>query len=473
MLTSMFRKILFVYMSVIIVAFSILTFALHFEIKHFLAEQRLQVLSAEARRLVPILEQVNGNTKLYPAYSNIVSRYKQMDNVSVNLLLAKNSSLNKIQNLASQLISHKDIRNVSAVKQVLAGQQIELIGPFQKNIRVSTLFVGVPIHSNGQVIGALFLHTPVQELQMGQVTQIIMVLAIPILILSIIILYFTSRRFSRPLLQMNHAVQSIGEGNFKERIHVNSHDEVGQLADAFNQMAMQLERLENMRKDLIANVSHEIRTPLTSVRGFIQGIIEGVIPPTEQKHYLETAYLELHRLSTILNTMLDLSAIETGRISIDARPVEWASIVESVIMRVQVRANEKGINLLTTTSDLPITIWGDSERLTQILFNIVDNAIRHTQKGEISITSSIQNGQLRAQIRDTGEGIPNEALPHIWERFFTGSQSRTSNQARSGLGLTITKHLVELMNGHIDVESVPSQGTTFTIYFPIFSFTSR
>lgn len=469
MLTSMFRKTLVVYMSVIVLAFGALTFTLRLEIEHFLAGQRLQVLNQEAKALLPILERVNGNPNSYPVFHDVVSRYKQVDNTTVNLLLVRDSGLKRVQRLTDRLVSHSDILNVSAVQRVLNGQPIQLMGPFKKGIRESTLTVGLPIFSNGEVIGALFLHTPMQELEMGQVTQIILLLAIPILFVSIAVLYFISRRFSRPLVQMNRTVQLIGQGHFQERLDVNSRDEVGQLAQAFNDMAAQLERLETMRKDLIANVSHEIRTPLTSVRGFIQGILEGVIPVEQQHRYLETAYQELNRLNTILNTMLDLSAIETGRIAIDFKPVLWAPVVEDVLQRVKVRAAEKGIHLQACSSDESVTVWGDAQRLTQVLFNIVDNAIRHTEHGEIRISSVAQDGRLNVQIRDTGEGIPEEMLPYIWERFFTGSASRSSNQERSGLGLTIVKYLVTKMNGHIDVESAPSRGTTFTLTFPIFS----
>lgn len=472
MLTSMFRKILAIYMSVIVLAFSALTFALDIEIKHFLADQRLQILNEEAKAILPILESVNGNPRLYPEYRAVVSRYKRLDSTAVSLLLVKTSNLKRIQRLTAQFVSHNDILNTSAVTRVLNGQEVQLVGPFSKTIRESTLIVGVPIESNGQVIGALFLHTPLQELQMGQVTQIILILAVPILILSILILYFTLTRFSRPLLRMNRAVQSIGQGDFTQRIEVHGQDEVGQLAEAFNNMAAQLERLEHMRKDLIANVSHEIRTPLTSVRGFIQGILDGVIPPLQQTKYLQTANAELQRLGNLLNSMLDLSSIETGRITIDSIPVRWVTIVNSVVDRVAIRAKEKGLELRVVTEDRSAVIYGDAERLTQVLFNILDNALRHTKQGQISIESTLVAGQLQVQIRDTGEGIPADILPHIWERFYTGSASRSSNQSRSGLGLTITKHLVKLMNGSIEVESEESYGTTFILHFPLASASS-
>jgi signal transduction histidine kinase len=468
-MTSMFRKMLMAYMSVIVIAFSVLTFALHFEIRQFLASQKLHVLNQEAEHILPILERVNGNPRLYPAFNNLVSRYKRIDNTSVNLLLIKDSGLAKIQRLTDQLVSHNDILNRPAVERVLSGQQVQLIGPFSTSQRQSTLIVGVPIESQGVIIGALFLHTPMQELQMGQVTELILLIAGPILLLSIVVLYFTSRRFSTPLLQMNRAVQAIGRGSFGQRVPVTSEDEVGQLARAFNQMAGQLERLDQMRKDLIANVSHEIRTPLTSVRGFIQGILEGVIPASDEKQYLTIAHSELSRLSSLLNTMLDLSAIETGRITIQSGPVQWASVVDAVVEHTRVRATGKGLEFEVSDPDATVTIWGDSERLTQVLFNVVDNAIRHTKAGKISVLSTVIDGKLRVEVRDTGEGISPEVLPHIWERFYTGSASRSSGEARSGLGLTITKHLVELMNGKIEVQSETGSGSVFTIWFPTFT----
>ncbi|GMA64320.1 sensor histidine kinase [Alicyclobacillus fastidiosus] len=382
MLTSLFRKTLMVYISVAVIGFTGLSVALNSEIKHFLAQQRLVVLNREVQEMLPYLERATSQQTLDPAFERLVSHDKKVDNTSANiLLLGDGSGLKKIQRLTSYLISHDQIRNAREVKRVLDGQRIQFIGPFSTLDREATLTVGLPIRRDGSVVGALFLHTFVKGLQLGQVTRIIFFVAWPILLLSIVILYLTTRRFAQPLVRMTRAVQSFGQGNFRERISVESKDEVGQLAETFNPMAIQLERLESMRKDLIANVSHELRTPLTSVRGFIQGILEDVIPPSQHQKYLATAYSELQRLNAILNSMLDLSAIETGQIQLNLEAVQWATVVKSVRDRVKVRMDEKQIEWKEFYSDKSITIWGDPERLTQILFNILDNAIRHTSTG--------------------------------------------------------------------------------------------
>jgi len=467
-LTSLFRKTMLVYIGVVVIAFAALSVALNIEVKHFLAQQKLVVLNREAEEMLPYLERVSGQRTLDPTFDRLVSHDKKVDNTLANVLLLNNGSgLRKTQRLTNYLINHDQIRNVYAVRRVLAGHRVQYAGQFSTFDSRTTLTVGLPIQQNNRVIGALFLHTSVEGLQLGQITRITFFIAFLILSVSIGTLYLTTRRFARPLARMTRTVQAFGEGNFRERLPVDGHDEVGQLAETFNHMAIQLERLETMRKDLIANVSHELRTPLTSVRGFIQGILEGVIPPAKHQQYLTTAHKELQRLNTILNSMLDLSAIETGHIQLNLEAVEWTIVVQSVRDLVNVRMDEKRLTWRESYSDESIMVWGDSERLTQILFNIYDNAIRHTQNGEISISCVVVNHQLLVKISDTGAGIPLEVLPHIWERFYTGDSGRAKEQHQSGLGLTITKHLVELMHGRVDVESTVGQGTTFTLRFPV------
>jgi signal transduction histidine kinase len=242
---------------------------------------------------------------------------------------------------------------------------------------------------------------------------------------------------------------------------------VGQLTVAFNQMAAQLEQLEQMRKELIMNVSHELRTPLTSVRGYIQAMKDGVIPADQYDRYLDICNHEIKRLSALLNTMLDLSAIESGQLVLQPVLIRWNSLVADISDRVTIRMEEKHISFtIKQATTEPITVYGDAERLIQVLFNLLDNAIRHTPDyGEISILSTKKGPWVEVQIADTGSGISKEQLPHIWERFYSDKRHK-SGREQSGLGLTITKQLVELMGGTITVDSVIGQGSVFTLRLP-------
>lgn len=469
-LTSMFQRILVVYIAVMVGAFAILSVVVHIEVRHFLAEQRLTVLQHEANALLPYLDHYGSSPYHNGHFTRLLTRFKQQDDASINLLLlGKGNELRKVHKLAQELTHQRDLVNGQAVNRVLNGQRVELIGPFIQFNRESMLTVGVPIRTDGLITGALFLHTPVQNLESGQVTQILLLIAIPVLVLSIAVLYVFTRRFSNPLMEMSKAVRAIGRGDFNQKIVVRGQDEVAYLAETFNQMVVQLRALEDMRKDLIANVSHEIRNPLTSVRGFVQGILDGVIPPSKERQYLEAANRELARLGHILSSMLDLAALETGKISVDARPVLWSQVVSQAANSVRVRAEEKGLQFIIDVPAVSVWLLGDFSRLTQIVFNLLDNAIRHTSTGQVGLSSEVSEYRLVVRVYDTGEGISESVLPHIWERFFTTSNRREAEQSRTGLGLTITKHLVERLHGSIQVASKEGEGTVFTLIFPIFS----
>ncbi|GMA49912.1 hypothetical protein GCM10025857_12690 [Alicyclobacillus contaminans] len=438
---------MFGYIGVIILAFAALSVALTVEIRHVLVQQRWTALNRQAVELLPYLQSNQPQTN-DASFKQLVAYDEMVDNTKVNILLLEGSNAAvEAKELARFLIDRSAIRNVRALRRVLSGQRVQFVGVFGTVDRATTVTVGVPITQNGRVVGALFLRSAVKGLQLRQIARITFLIALFVMVFSIGVIYAITRRFAGPLGRVTRAVQAFGQGRLHERIPVDGDDEVARLAETFNDMADRLERLEAMRKDLIADVSHELRTPLTSVRGFIQGILDGVIPPEMHRTYLETAYKELQRLNAVLNTMLDLSAIETGHIQLQMASVSWPSVVSDVRDRVQVRMDEKGLVWRESHSHNDITVWADADRLTQVLFNLVDNAIRHTAAGEIAVVSTVVNHQLQVQVSDTGEGIPPDVLPHIWERFYTGGGGKTAGQHRTGLGLTITKLLVERMGG--------------------------
>ncbi|WP_047153474.1 sensor histidine kinase [Aneurinibacillus tyrosinisolvens] len=470
MFTSIFRRLLASYITIILVGFTLLAVLLNFSLQHFLIQQKEQVLYRQADSILELLQQVDVNPSVYPQFEKTISHNRRVANIKMDLLLLEDgSNLRSIPKMAKKLIKRNEVLNPSIIETVLSGHNAENVGPFKKSDNQLMLSIGVPVQKDGKVIGALFLHTPVREIQTGQITRLIIGAALIVAVPAVLVLYFVSRKISLPLVRMNWAVRFIGQGNFKERVHVEGKDEVAQLAVNFNHMAEQLEKMEMMRKELIANVSHELRTPLTSVRGFIQGMAEGVIPAEQQQRYLDISYRELNRLNTLLTTMLDLSAIESGRITLHPVPIRWSTLVESVGESVRVRMEEKSIHFhILNPEEANVKVFGDPERLKQVLFNLLDNAIRHTPEGgSITVSSRVINNQAEITVTDTGKGIEPEKLPLIWERFYTEKSARTSHEERSGLGLTITKHLVELMNGNITVDSAPGKGTTFTLYLPL------
>lgn len=467
--TSIFRKMLASFLGLLLIGMALAALLLNIGMQRFLIAEQERVLIAQGNELVGLLQDSFHDHAANAEFERLAAQYRRTNQTKIDLLLLDESKgARKFERSARRLLAKNDIQDPDFLDQVLAGKQARHVGSFVQSDEQVLLTVGLPIMNENRVTGAIFLHKPVQEIRSGQVTRLILLITLAISVPSCLVVYFLSRRITGPLVRMNAGVLRFGEGNFRERVKVESRDETGQLAASFNRMAEQLEQLDSLRKDLIANVSHELRTPLTSVRGFVQGLMEGMVPAEEQPRILRMIHNELQRLTALLNSMLDLSAIESGRVAFEYKTIRWSTLVDSVAETVRPRAEAQGIAFrIIEPEGERLRAYGDSDRLKQVLFNLLDNAVRHTPAGgTITVASSSAGGRLECSVTDTGAGIPPEKLSRIWERFYTDEPARNSRKDRSGLGLTIVKQLVERMGGTIRVQSTPGQGTAFTFTLP-------
>jgi signal transduction histidine kinase len=464
MFKSIFQKLLFSYICVLLIGFGFIAWWMNYMMKDFIFHQKEVFLQEQ---MIPISHQLEGLARgdITSAQSK-QQLYDVQHSMHIRIDFVYRGSNEKLRQLP--LISRKELIDPTLIEDVFSGMVVHHTGTFKKRDDISLLSMGFPFKEGDRITGALFLHTPVYELNgtLEMVQQKILISAVAIAVVALIILYLLSRKISEPLIRMNKAATMIGKGKFSEKIQVKGKDEVSQLADTFNQMVEQLERLEKNRKELIMNVSHELRTPVTSVRGFIQGIIEKVIHPEQHHRYLTISLKELERLSTLISKMLDLSAIESGTVQLNCLVIRWATLVESVIEGLEGKIKDKKIDISVSFPNEMIKVYGDPDRLKQILINLLDNSIRFTPEGGIiSITSEKKESWIEVKVTDSGIGIASEDLPHIWDRFFTADWSRSTKKG-SGLGLTIAKHLVELHGGSIRVDSKLQEGTVFTLSLP-------
>jgi PAS domain S-box len=230
----------------------------------------------------------------------------------------------------------------------------------------------------------------------------------------------------------------------------------------------ELRRLENVRKDFVANVSHELRTPISSIKGFAETLIDGGLQ--DKKHareFLEIIHADAERLAALINDILDLSKIESGRMNLLLRPCALAPVVDKVLNALQPQGGEKSLVITREIpSDLPL-ITADEDKLAQILLNLIDNAVKYTpEQGRITVTASFAAPFVVIEVSDTGIGIPEEDLPRIFERFYRVHKDRSREMGGTGLGLSIVKHLVQAHRGDIVVESVLGKGSTFRFTIP-------
>jgi histidine kinase len=291
------------------------------------------------------------------------------------------------------------------------------------------------------------------------------------LVAAVLVSLFVSRRVVTPIRQMMQASRHIAAGHYRERVAVTGEDELGQLARSFNQMAGTLEQTETMRRELIANVAHELRTPLSSIKGYMEGLIDGVLPAEAETY--QQVYREADRLQRLVSDLQELSRVEAGAFELDRRPLALGEIIRQAAGRLRPQFKEKGVALKVELPPLLPPALADEDRLYQILLNLVGNALQYTPcGGTVTIAAEAPQDDraspLVVTIRDTGIGIDPEHLPYLFTRFYRVDKSRSRAGGGSGIGLTITRHLVEAHGGRIWVESDgDNQGSTFRFSLPV------
>jgi histidine kinase len=282
-------------------------------------------------------------------------------------------------------------------------------------------------------------------------------------VIAVMVSLILSRGIVAPLRVLTAASHRIAAGHYGERVPAAGSDELGQLAHSFNQMAEKLEQVESMRRQLIGDVSHELRTPLTAIKGSMEGLMDGILPATVETY--QQIHQEAGRLARLVEDLQELSRVEAGAYPLDIHPNEISTLVKTTIKRFESQAQEKKIEIRSDLpADLP-SVLADQDRITQVLTNLVGNALQYTPAGgKITILARLHQDEVQVSVMDTGMGIPAGHLPHLFTRFYRVDKSRSRQSGGgSGIGLTIARHLSEAHGGRIWAESKgDAQGSTFT-----------
>ena len=320
-----------------------------------------------------------------------------------------------------------------------------------------------------RVLGYVFVTSPTETVwaTLENHLRVYLLSALGALALSCVVVYLMTYRIVRPLKQMAAATRRFAQGDFSARLSVKGKDEVAELADALNHMAVSLSSVETMRRSFIANVSHELKTPMTTIAGFVDGMLDGTIPPEKQPQYMKVVSDEVKRLSRLVRSMLDLSRIDSGELKLTTVRMDLTEVVGSVLIASEQRIEQKHLRITGLEDCGKFEIDGDYDLLNQALYNLIDNAIKFTDDGgEIDIRLSRRGNRVYCAIRNTGDGIPPEEMPQIFERFYKSDRSRSLDRNGMGLGLFIVKTVIGLHHGMITVRSVEKEFTEFSFWLP-------
>lgn len=336
----------------------------------------------------------------------------------------------------------------------------------------NTLTYSFSINNGGKTV-VVFLNTPVEDIT-DVVSAVRLNIWIPQLFALIVLgimLFVVSRRLTGPLQQMKQASLALAEGDFSTRVDPASHDEIGQLAISFNFMAEQLELWEDTRQEFLTNISHELRSPLTSLRGLIAAINDGVIPKDQIHRYMKICDQEVQRLQRLVQDILELAKIQNSTDVFRIVRVDAVQKTRETIDMLLPAAQKKELELelfLPSEHDPAILVELDPDRYAQIINNLIYNAMQFTPSGnKITVSVLVEEEQFVLRIRDTGIGMSEEEVKRVWERFYKADPSRGLPSEGTGLGLTITRHLVAGLKGTVFLASQLGVGTEFTVTFPL------
>ncbi len=284
-------------------------------------------------------------------------------------------------------------------------------------------------------------------------------------IVAVVASYIVSGWITRPLAHMAEVAGQIAAGDYGQRVSHQASDEIGRLATAFNDMAGQLQKTEELRQELLGTISHEIRTPLANIEGYMQGLMDGVIPAEPETY--ELVRREAARLGRLVTDVERLSRLEAGAEAIKPRELVVAEAVEAVVASLRPQFANADISFSVNCPEPCPRIWADPDKFAQILGNLLSNSLRYTASGgAVKVDVRAQDRMVVFVVEDNGVGIPTADLPHVFERFYRVDKSRSSSSGGSGIGLAVAKALTQQMGGSIEAESVPGSYTRFTFLLP-------
>lgn len=332
-------------------------------------------------------------------------------------------------------------------------------------LKDSRVYSAYPINYNGEYLGAVVVTAADAGLDdmMRQTFTTLIVASLWIILASFGVIYVVSEKLTSPIRKMSAATREMTRGNFDVKVDVRGRDEIAALASSFNDMAKSLGNLERMRSSFISDVSHELRTPMTTIGGFIDSILDGAIPPEKEGYYLGIVSSEIKRLSRLVNSLLEVSHFQTGKVALNPSPFDVCEMARVILISNEQRIEEKHLDVSFECDRDNIIVVADPDQIHRCIFNICDNAIKFARDGgkyEVSIKEA--DGKVYFSVYNEGVGISDEDLPFVFERFYKSDKSRSLDRTGVGLGLFLVKSMIEANGETIKCESEYGKWCRFT-----------
>lgn len=355
------------------------------------------------------------------------------------------------------------------LEEVMAKGNVQVIGNLGGLYRGTNYTAGESFRNkSGKMAGFVLVSSSVDYVT-RMVTEIehrFFLWMLLVILITAVVAYFISRSLTRPIKRMSLAAREFAHGEYTTRVPVTTQDEIGELTVAFNNMADAVEKSEELRRSFVANVSHELRSPMTSIGGFVDGILDGTIPPEEEKHYLQIISSEVRRLSRLISRMLDITRLQSEDPTESGARFDLCEVVRRVIIAFGTRLDEKQLALDVNFAEDAMFMLGNEDAMYQVVYNLMDNAVKFSEPEHIIELRLFERGkEICFSIANFGKTIPAEELPYVFDRFHKTDRSRANDKAGLGLGLYIVKTTINQHNGDVGVTS-DAEKTRFWFCIP-------
>lgn len=477
--TSLFIKYFVIFAGIITVSLTVLGVSLMAFVSQYTQDEKTKLLKDNvftmANTVRSVLDESSMNSQYTPTKKMIAST---LDVVSMaigadvfvtspdgKIILCKERNTASAFSFGSCDVHDQMIINQEVINQI--GDDVVVLKSRIGGDKRIYYIVASPISVHGDNTGYVFSITPIRGNNnlLGDFFKMFLMSTVIALLLSFLSAYALTYRLLTPLKQMSKAAKKFAQGDFSYRVNIRSNDEMEDLGESFNEMATELAALEGTRRSFVANVSHELKTPMTTISGFIDGILDGTIPPERQGHYLKVVSDEVKRLSRLVVAMLNMSRIESGDFKMQYSDYKMGEQVFNIFLNFEQRINDKNIEIVGLDKLEDITVHADPDMIYQAIYNLVDNAVKFTNEGGY-IETSIRQDKTKTyfEIKNSGNGISSEELPRIFHRFYKVDRSRSLDVKGAGLGLYIVKNMIEMHGGQIAVQSEENNYTKFEFW---------
>lgn len=460
MKSTILKRLLITYGIAIIIGFGILALTLLKVFDQYFIENRKELLYEQGKKVAeeaaPYLYSWSPESRTLKNDLQVLDRF-----LNAHIwIVDKNGRIIAVSGSYQEALLGEEIDS-SKLKKLSQGKSLEERGNFGGMLREPSLTVGYPvfvnnIFGNSSFAGSILIHASLAEVQKS--FREIYILTLWAILVSVAIaygiLYIQIKRISSPLKEISEAAKVIAGGEFQRRLKITTGDEIEELGESFNNMAESLERIEENRRNFIANISHDLRSPMTSIRGFIEGIIDGTIPEEKHEYYLRIVLEESKRLIKTTNELLELNNMQQGKVEVKEETFEINETIRRKLISFEQKITEKKLDVAFHIFEEKTYVQSDQSLVERVLSNLLDNAVKFTPEGGSIIIRSIeQENNILIEIVNTGTSIKPDELKKIWDRFHKGDASRGQFKNGFGLGLAIVKEIIGLLGEKIRVES--------------------